>query len=105
MRQSNESQEAILTTLASIPYGKVCTYGLVADLAGQKGKARLVGFILKKLPASSSIPWHRVVNSQGRSSFAINSIQQQTQLSKLERENIPNNSGKISLKKHLWHGL
>jgi len=99
---SEEAKQAIITVLASIPYGYVCTYGTVAKLAGQPGKARLVGYILKQLPEPSNIPWHRVINSQGLSSFPIDSDKYLLQMSKLKSEGIRTSTGRIPLKKYLW---
>ena len=100
----NEARQAILNSLACIPHGRVSTYGVIAKIAGQTGKARLVGHILKKLPHSSNIPWHRVINSQGKSSFPANSEQYLCQMSKLENEGVQLNAGKVSLKDYLWQG-
>lgn len=52
--------------VSQIPRGKVLSYGDVADLAGWHGYSRHVGRALHDCPAASSIPCHRVVNSQGR---------------------------------------
>jgi len=104
MTSSNDYDQAILQTLASIPHGQVCTYGAIAKLSGNNGKARYVGYILKKLPQSSSIPWHRVINSQGKISFPENSKRYQQQTEHLKAEGISIINGKISLKQYLWLG-
>jgi len=52
--------------VARIPPGRVASYGQVATLAGLPGHARLVGYALHGLPSESALPWHRVVNAQGR---------------------------------------
>lgn len=65
----NSRDLIILTTIAAIPMGQVSTYGDIAKQAGYPGLARHVAKILAKLPSSSNIPWHRVVNSQRRISF------------------------------------
>jgi len=52
-----------------IPKGKVVTYGQLARLAGNPNAARAVGWALSNLPADSEVPWHRVINKNGRSSF------------------------------------
>ena len=49
-----------------IPRGKVATYGQIASLAGRPLCSRMVGQALHRAPASSRLPCHRVVNSQGR---------------------------------------
>lgn len=59
----------VYTVVASIPEGKVTTYGAIARLAGAIGHARQVGTILSRLPQGSKLPWFRVVNSQGKISL------------------------------------
>jgi methylated-DNA-protein-cysteine methyltransferase-like protein len=51
----------------SIPKGKVTTYGLLARAAGGGGQAaRSVSSILAKDPDYKSIPFHRIVYSNGK---------------------------------------
>lgn len=50
--------------VASIPRGRVTSYGTVAELAGLPRGARQVGRCLARLPADSRLPWHRVVNAR-----------------------------------------
>lgn len=49
-----------------VPRGKVATYGQIAMLAGLEGQARQAGYAMAALPSSTAVPWHRVVNAQGR---------------------------------------
>ena len=102
MNQDPTLKERILQTVAMIPAGKVCTYGKVAEYAGATRRARYVGTVLKQLPEGSTIPWHRVINSQGRSSFPETSKHCQRQLRKLEQEGLEIHDGKINLKRYLW---
>ena len=60
-----EDVDAIYSVVASIPRGKVATYGQVAALAGLPRRARLVGRMLRELPDDSMVPWHRVINASG----------------------------------------
>lgn len=85
-----------------IPEGKILPYGKVADLAGLPGRARYVSQALKLAPESKQLPWHRVVNSQGKISFATNSVEYRNQIELLRLENIQVNAGKISLSEYLW---
>lgn len=55
--------ERIWQVVASIPSGRVASYGQVATLAGLPGYARFVGTTLGKLPRDTTLPWHRVVNA------------------------------------------
>lgn len=53
-----------------IPRGRVATYGQIAVLIGAPGAARTVGWALHSLPSETKVPWHRVINSQGRISIS-----------------------------------
>jgi methylated-DNA-protein-cysteine methyltransferase related protein len=97
------NNERIWQVVASIPAGKVCTYGTVAKLAGMSGAARRVGAALKGLPENTRIPWHRVINSSGRISLPAGSDSAQRQRDKLEDEGIEFKlSGAIDLRRFAW---
>ena len=50
-----------------VPTGCVTTYGDVATLLGSPRVARQVGWALAALgPEDDDVPWHRVINAQGR---------------------------------------
>jgi methylated-DNA-protein-cysteine methyltransferase-like protein len=93
----------IWQVVASIPEGKVATYGGVAQKAGMTGAARRVGLALRKLPTNTRIPWHRVVNAQGRISLPAGSSSHHTQRDRLESEGILfAGSGRINLTLFGW---
>ena len=96
------AQEAILHTLSRIPSGKVSSYGDIARRAGYPGLARYVAMILKRLPDNSTIPWHRVINSKGRSSFPMDSDMQCLQISLLRAECIPVSESGTIPKAYFW---
>lgn len=102
MSANEEAKHSIIQVIGTIPKGKVCTYGRVAELAGLPRHARFVGTILRQLPGGSKIPWHRVINSQGRISFPEGSEKWQLQKQKLEREGITFIGDRIPLKQYLW---
>ena len=91
-------REIIWQIVASIPKGKVATYGQVAKAAGYPSHARFVGATLKKLPKDTSLPWHRVINSQGKISFAEDSDAYKRQQQRLESEGVVFLNRKVSLK-------
>lgn len=99
---NDEKRDAILVVIASIPKGKVATYGSVAEMASLTGHARFVGAILKNLPTGSKIPWFRVINSQGKISFPENSEKYREQKSLLESEGVLFNNNKVNLSHYLW---
>jgi len=98
----NGFREASLAAIASIPAGKVSTYGEIARMAGYPGYARQVGHLLKNLPQDSRIPWHRVINSQGRIAFPTGSAPARRQHEALVAEGVEVRAGKISLKRYFW---
>jgi len=52
---------------ASIPRGKISTYGAIARAAGGAAQsARSITSILTKAPDISKIPWHRIVYADGK---------------------------------------
>lgn len=55
--------EAVRALVASIPSGRVATYGDIACAAGLSSP-RIVGWIMRT--DSSDLPWHRVITASGR---------------------------------------
>ena len=55
--------------IRQIPAGKVATYGLIAALAGNPRAARQVAWILHSSSSADKLPWHRVVNRNGKISL------------------------------------
>jgi len=92
-----QRKEAIYLALAQIPKGKVITYGNLAKLAGMPNGARLAGRLMCELPEGSKLPWHRVINSQGKLSISENSESYREQIRRLEKEGVAINNGKIKL--------
>jgi methylated-DNA-protein-cysteine methyltransferase-like protein len=95
---SATNREAIYLALMSIPAGKVITYGQLAALAGLPGAARLAGTVLCGLPESTELPWHRVINAQGKISLPTDSAAYKKQLQRLHAEGVEIKNGKISLR-------
>lgn len=99
MRVSREKLNAeVYDIVARIPYGYVCTYGLLARLAGFPQHARMVGQAMALAPEVLDLPCHRVVNSQGR---IVPHWPEQRQL--LEAEGIVfKKNGCVDLDRCLW---
>lgn len=62
-QESTDFKERVFSIVASIPPGRVMTYGQVAALAGSPRAARIVGVIAHY--GDSELPWHRIVNRNG----------------------------------------
>ena len=96
--------ERIYANVNEIPPGKVATYGQIAAIVSQGLPARIVGYALHGLPDGTPVPWHRVINSKGKISYAAtrydhDSLQQKL----LEQEGIKfSNDGIIDLNEFLW---
>lgn len=69
--EQNNTFNRIYEVVRQIPYGQVATYGQIAELAGNKRWARVVGYALHSNPDPDSIPCYRVVNREGRVSSAF----------------------------------
>ena len=60
---TEEQVETVRALVASIPRGRVTTYGDIAD-AADLSSPRIVGWIMRT--DSSDLPWHRVITASGR---------------------------------------
>jgi methylated-DNA-protein-cysteine methyltransferase-like protein len=87
-----------------IPRGHVLTYGEVARLAGMSRAARRVSQAMRRAPKGMNLPWHRVVNAQGRISFPPDSHGFQRQKDLLEGEGVVFLDGKIDLERFGYQG-
>ena len=97
-----------------IPPGKVTSYGRIALMLGHPNAARAVGYALSALNAPDSgepytsvtVPWQRVVNSQGRISIHHREHAAQEQARLLRAEGVTvDEHGRIDLDIYLWQGL
>ncbi len=98
-------RERVWRIVHGIPRGRVTSYGIVAKLAGLPRGARLIGRILAQLPAHTTLPWHRVVNSRGQISFAPDSASHREQRERLLSEGVEFNNDKIDLKRFGWSSI
>ena len=95
--------ERIYAMVCMIPRGRVATYGQIAAYAG-RCSPRQVGYAMAAL-SHDDVPWHRVINSQGRISFPENSRGAMEQRDLLEDEGIVfDRTGQVDLKRFGWDG-
>lgn len=100
---TQELAEMIIAVVATIPYGKVASYGQVAALAGLPRHARLVGRVLSQMDSDSEIPWHRVINAQGKISLnRLDNVGYNEQQARLLAEGIVFERGRVSFKHFGW---
>lgn len=92
----------IIAAVKKIPRGRVCPYGVVAEVAGLPRRARLVGTVLRQTPASKGLPWFRVINASGRISFPQGSDSYDRQRKHLEAEGVDFVGGRVDLDRYGW---
>ena len=97
-----------ISIVKKIPRGKVATYGQIAALAGSPRGARTVGWALHGLSEKvlREVPWHRVINREGRVSTTCLDHPSEHQAMLLKKENIDvqykDGNYFVDLKKYLW---
>lgn len=97
------SYSKIYAVVRRIPRGRVATYGQVAALAGLPNHARLVGYALHAVSEGTTIPWHRVINAEGRISIRGSQSASVTQRLRLEQEGVRfGPGGRVKLATYLW---
>ncbi len=68
IKDNSFSQRAI-DIIKKIPSGRVATYGQIAMMAGNHRASRQIAWILHSLSEKKNLPWHRVVNRNGKISL------------------------------------
>lgn len=100
---SSKTYRTFYAVVSRIPAGRVATYGQIARLAGLGNHARQVGYALNALTAEDEVPWHRVINAQGRISRRAEPVYESIQRELLEREGVVfGPDGRISLQRYQW---
>jgi alkylated DNA nucleotide flippase Atl1 len=82
--------ESVRSLVASIPAGRVATYGDIACAAGLSSP-RIVGWVLRT--DSADLPWHRVVPASGRPAPHLAS----RQLELLRAEGVLSEEGRVRM--------
>ncbi len=102
---SDDFYQRVYQIVARVPAGTVITYGDIARLLGRPNGARAVGWAMRHCP--EGLPWHRVVNAQGRLSVAARypdgKLMQQALL---EEEGVAFDAeGHLDVAKYAWTGV
>lgn len=102
-RESDGVFARIYDVVRQIPRGKVASYGQVAQLAGNRRWARVVGYALHVNPDPEGIPCYRVVTKDGRPSdaFAFGGFQEQVYLLKKDGVAFDEN-GRVDMERFCW---
>lgn len=85
-----------------VPPGRVSTYGDIATALGSVRVARQVGYALAALD-DASVPWHRIINREGRISGRGDTLRAETQEAMLRSEGVIfDEKGRCDLKALRW---
>ena len=92
------SETRILAAVRAIPAGQVAGYGDVARRAGLPGRARLAARVLSQ-NGDPTLPWHRVLRSDGRIAFPPGSEGFREQARRLQAEGVAVVGGRVRMPK------
>jgi methylated-DNA-protein-cysteine methyltransferase related protein len=88
--------DKILAAIRAIPRGQVAGYGEVAHRAGLPGRARLAARVLSE-NTDPTLPWHRVLRSDGRIAFPEGSKNFREQSQRLRAEGVAVSNGRVRM--------
>ena len=99
---SQTFHEKVIAIIKKVPKGKVATYGQIAAIAGNPNAARQVSWTLNSSSSKEKLPWHQIINKQGRISLSPGAGYEE-QRSRLEKEGVVFSlNGSVDLKHFLW---
>lgn len=94
--------DRVFSIVEKIPYGKVTTYGHIAEVCGIKSSARTVGWALNGAK-DSPLPCHRVVNRFGALTGKLHFGSPYIMEELLRSEGVDfDKDGNVRMDKHLW---
>lgn len=91
--------ERTIRTISSIPEGKVMSYGQISRCAGNPRAARRVARILHTMSEKYHLPWHRVVNAQGKITIK-EGLNRDRQCELLKKEGVPVMNHQVPMKSY-----
>lgn len=100
-KQNKDFFDKVYDVVARIPYGKVTTYGAIAEACGIKSAARTVGWAING--CSDKLPCHRVVNRFGALTGRMHFGDPELMENLLRSEGIEfDEDNNVILEKYLW---
>ncbi len=91
---SKSAPEKIIAAIRAVPKGEVAGYGEIARRAGLPGRARMVARLLSN-NEDTTLPWHRVLRSDGSIAFPKDSEHYSEQIQRLRAEGVEVVNGKV----------
>jgi methylated-DNA-protein-cysteine methyltransferase-like protein len=98
-------RELVYDLVLRIPPGRVMSYGQVARVLGAGYDARSIGNVMHATPKDGrNIPWHRVINAQGKCSTAGLTTPTDLQQRLLEAEGVVfDEKGRCDIATLIWY--
>ncbi len=94
--------DKVYKVVAKIPYGKVTTYGAIAEVCGIKSSARTVGWAINGTK-ESGLPCHRVVNRLGELTGKLHFGEPTLMEDLLRSEGVEfTKTGRVIMAKYFW---
>ena len=101
-KKKDDFFDRVYKVVAKIPYGKVSTYGDIAEACGIRSAARTVGWALNGAK-ETGLPCHRVVNRFGALTGKLHFGDHDIMEDLLRSEGVEfDKDGCVRLDKHLW---
>ena len=98
MSFNKDTTGKIIEQILAVPRGKVSSYGNIAAKAGLRNGARQTVRVLHSMSEKYSLPWHRIVRSDG--SIALEGEGRELQITLLRGEGVKvSEDGKIDMEK------
>lgn len=96
--------QRVYEVVATVPRGRVVSYGQIARHLGMPHGARTVGWAMRACPPH--LPWHRVLNAHGCVSVRGNPTAIPLQRTLLEEEGVIFDPlGRIDMRAFGWDGI
>jgi len=101
---ASESYRKIWEQAAAIPAGQVASYGQIAKQAGlPRRAARMIARAVGAAPKELQLPWHRIVNAQGRIAIPKSSTGYERQQELLRQEGVEIADGQLDMERYRWN--
>jgi methylated-DNA-protein-cysteine methyltransferase-like protein len=102
VQETQGYRERVFEIVRRIPSGRVMTYGQIADMLGEGYTPRTVGFVMHAAD-EETVPWQRVINSQGACSTGRVVLPPDKQQRMLEAEGIKFDArARCDLRQYRW---
>ena len=95
----------VYALVRQVPPGHVATYGQIATLLGSPRVARQVGYAMAACSgADEPVPWHRIINAQGKISHRGDVLRAEEQRARLEAEGVEfDDTHRVDLRRFRWN--